>query len=201
MSSAAASTVVPALIPVGLPLIFKLLITVTVSPSASTLPTESLTPFGRRAGAGSLERPRGALSRRPVATAIAGRMTRTRPSAASSAPAAPQRIDVMLGERSQPVQIGSGARRLLAGIVRDLGARRAAVVSAQPVEAALEPGIPAPQLSVRDGEAHKTLATVEWLCGEFAAFGAVAGLTRLCKNRPVGIGLALDDNHVKRAAP
>lgn len=92
-------------------------------------------------------------------------MTRTRHSAAV------QRIDVALGARSHSVHTGLGVRSLLAGLVRGFGARRAAVVSARPSEEAPDPGVPALQLSLRDGEEHKTLSTLEWLCGEFAAFG------------------------------
>ncbi|WP_344049311.1 3-dehydroquinate synthase family protein [Streptomyces thermoalcalitolerans] len=92
-------------------------------------------------------------------------MTRTRHAAEV------QRIDVSLGARSYSVHIGPGSRGLLAPLVRDLGARRAAVVTARSVDEAPDPGVPALQLSLPDGEDNKTLATVERLCGAFADFG------------------------------
>ncbi|GGU62994.1 MULTISPECIES: 3-dehydroquinate synthase family protein [Streptomyces] len=92
-------------------------------------------------------------------------MTRTRHASAV------QRIDVSLGARSYPVHIGPGARDLLAPLVRDLGARRAAVVTARPVDEAPDPGVPALRLPLADGEDNKTLATVERLCDAFAGHG------------------------------
>ncbi|GFH38217.1 3-dehydroquinate synthase [Streptomyces pacificus] len=82
-----------------------------------------------------------------------------------------RRIDVSLGARSYAVHIGPGARTLLAGIVRDLGARRAAVVTAPPPVEAPDPGVPALRLPLPDGEENKTPAAVERLCGAFADFG------------------------------
>jgi 5-deoxy-5-amino-3-dehydroquinate synthase len=92
-------------------------------------------------------------------------MTRTRHTAEV------QRIDVALGARSYRVHIGPGARGLLAGRVRELGARRAVVVTARPPEETPDPGVPALRLPLRDGEDGKTLSAVERLCGAFADFG------------------------------
>lgn len=81
------------------------------------------------------------------------------------------RIDVELGERSYPVHVGPGVRHLLPGIVASLGARRAAVVTARPPDLVPDPGVPALIVRARDGERHKTLATVEDLCRKFTTFG------------------------------
>ncbi|MEI7031039.1 3-dehydroquinate synthase family protein [Streptomyces pratensis] len=82
-----------------------------------------------------------------------------------------RRIDVQLGERSYPVHIGPGVRSLLPGIVARTGAARAVVVSARPPGAVPDPGVAHRVIRARDGEHHKTLATVHELCREFAAFG------------------------------
>ncbi|MFC4565579.1 3-dehydroquinate synthase family protein [Nocardiopsis mangrovi] len=84
------------------------------------------------------------------------------------------RVDVALGDRSYPVLIGAGVRDRLPGVIAGLGARRVAVVSARPSAWAPDPGVPYRLIAVRDGEADKTLATVERLCREFVD----AGLTR-----------------------
>lgn len=82
-----------------------------------------------------------------------------------------RRIDVTLDERSYPVYIGPGVRRLLPEVVARIGARRVVVVSARPPEWVPDPGVPALLLPARDGEPVKTLATVENLCRRFAEFG------------------------------
>ncbi len=81
------------------------------------------------------------------------------------------RVDVQLGERSYSVHVGPGARNLLPDVVAVLGARRAAIVTARPPEAVPDPGVPSTVITARDGERHKTLATVEDLCRRFTAFG------------------------------
>jgi 5-deoxy-5-amino-3-dehydroquinate synthase len=85
-----------------------------------------------------------------------------------------RRVTVDLAERSYTVYIGSGARRSLPGIVRELGARRAVVVTARPAAETPDPGVPCTVVAARDGEKTKTLATVAELCSRFVA----AGLTR-----------------------
>ncbi|WP_229070418.1 3-dehydroquinate synthase [Actinoplanes sp. DH11] len=80
-------------------------------------------------------------------------------------------VTVELGERAYPVHIGAGARHLLAGVLRDIGARRVAVVSARPRDAVPDPGLPALHLAAEDGEDNKRLATVERMCERFAEFG------------------------------
>ena len=86
----------------------------------------------------------------------------------------PRRIEVALQERSYQVVIGPGVRDLLPGVVAAIGARRAAVVTARPPQWTPSPGVPAVLIAARDGEADKTIGTVEALCREFAR----AGLTR-----------------------
>lgn len=80
-------------------------------------------------------------------------------------------VKVALGERSYSVCIGPGARSRLPGIVAELGARRAAVVSARPIEWLPDLGVPTLSLSFRDGERDKCLTQVERLCMRFARFG------------------------------
>ncbi|MDT8909778.1 3-dehydroquinate synthase family protein [Amycolatopsis sp. PS_44_ISF1] len=80
-------------------------------------------------------------------------------------------IPVRLGERSYDVLVGPGVRKSLAGVIRRLGARRAAVVSARPPEWVPDTGVETLLLAARDGEPDKRLSTVEDLCGEFARFG------------------------------
>ncbi|WP_410631072.1 3-dehydroquinate synthase family protein [Amycolatopsis sp. cmx-4-83] len=81
------------------------------------------------------------------------------------------RVDVPLGERAYSVHIGPGVRQRLPEVVERLGARRVAIVSARPPDAVPDPGVPALRTRANDGEQAKTLATVEGLCREFAAFG------------------------------
>lgn len=82
-----------------------------------------------------------------------------------------RRVHVSLGERGYTVDIGAGVRRVLPEVVARLGARRAAIVSARPLDAVPDLGIPELRLPARDGEADKTLANVEALCSQFAEFG------------------------------
>ncbi|WP_258193724.1 3-dehydroquinate synthase family protein [Streptomyces sp. MA5143a] len=79
-----------------------------------------------------------------------------------------------MGERSYDVHIGAGVRHRLAETVAELGAGRAVIVSARPADLVPDPGVPYRLIETRDGEPHKTLATVGELCRRFAD----AGLTR-----------------------
>ncbi|GGS56627.1 hypothetical protein [Streptomyces cinerochromogenes] len=81
------------------------------------------------------------------------------------------RVRAGLGDRAHPVDIGPGVRHSLSGIVEQLGARRAAVVSARPDAWTPDPGVPSPVVRARDGEADTTLATVEGPWREFVRFG------------------------------
>jgi 5-deoxy-5-amino-3-dehydroquinate synthase len=84
-------------------------------------------------------------------------------------------ITVDLGSRSYPVLIGSGARHELARFVPP-AARRAVVVTQEAVSRAgwldgLDPGVPFEVCTIGEGEASKTLGTVEELSRRFARFG------------------------------
>lgn len=80
-------------------------------------------------------------------------------------------VPVRLGERSYDVLVGPGVRAALPEVIGRLGARRAVVVSARPAQWVPDTGVETLLLPARDGEHHKTLATVEALCGEFVRFG------------------------------
>lgn len=86
----------------------------------------------------------------------------------------PVGIRVELADRAYTVRIGSGVRRELAAAIAVLGAGRAVVVSARPAEWTPDPGVPHRVLAAQDGEEHKTVATVNELCRQFA----LAGLNR-----------------------
>jgi 5-deoxy-5-amino-3-dehydroquinate synthase len=79
-------------------------------------------------------------------------------------------VPVGLGERSYDVVVGAGARRLLPEVLPS-GVRRVAVVTQENVEVDLDAGVSSETFVIEDGEAAKTLATVERLCRDFARFG------------------------------
>lgn len=97
------------------------------------------------------------------------------------------RVDVDLGERSYPVLVGPGARHELAAV---LGAevRRVAVVTQEGIGIDVDAGRPTEVFTIGDGEAHKTMATVEDLCRRFAR----AGITRADVVVGVGGGIVTD---------
>ena len=91
-------------------------------------------------------------------------------------------VPVELGDRRYEVLVGDGARLELARVVAERlpSARRAAVVTqealaAEPWFAGVDPGLPSEVLTVPDGEAGKTPATVEGLCRAFARGGLSRG--------------------------
>jgi 5-deoxy-5-amino-3-dehydroquinate synthase len=101
-------------------------------------------------------------------------------------------IPVQLGSRSYPVLIGRGARHELARVVPST-AKQAFVVTQAAVEGAgwlvgLDPGLPFDVCTMPDGEASKTLATVEDLCRRFAQ----AHLSRADVVVAVGGGIVTD---------
>ena len=96
-------------------------------------------------------------------------------------------IVVDLGDRSYPVLVGDGARHRLAGCV-PATARRAAVVTQAEVGVTVDPGIDNRSFVIGDGEATKTLETVERLCRDFARWG----LTRADVVVAVGGGVVTD---------
>jgi 5-deoxy-5-amino-3-dehydroquinate synthase len=79
-------------------------------------------------------------------------------------------VRVPLGQRSYDVLVGHGARRELAGLLPST-ARRAAIVTQTGIPLELDVGLPTEIFTIGDGEAHKTLATIEALCRGFAGFG------------------------------
>ena len=79
-------------------------------------------------------------------------------------------VPVTLEERSYDVIVGAGARRLLPEVLPP-GVQRVAIVTQDNVEVDVDPGVASETFVVEDGEAAKTLATVERLCRDFARFG------------------------------
>jgi 5-deoxy-5-amino-3-dehydroquinate synthase len=84
-------------------------------------------------------------------------------------------IAVELGDRSYPVVIGDGARHELARVVPAV-AKQAVVVTQEAVRQAgwldgLDPRVPFEVCTMGDGEANKTLGSVEELCRRFAQIG------------------------------
>lgn len=102
-----------------------------------------------------------------------------------------RRVRVALGERSYDVVVGRGAIDELGSLVPG-DVRRIAIVTqahlAIDVSAQLPKGVTVSRHLVGDGEAHKTLATIERLTEEFAA----AGLTRNDLVIGVGGGMVTD---------
>ena len=103
-----------------------------------------------------------------------------------------RQITVELGPRSYPVLIGDGARHALAGVLPP-AAQRAMLVTQQAVVDAgwiadIDPGVPFKVSVIPDGEANKSLATVEMLGRTFAA----NGLSRADVVVGVGGGMVTD---------
>ena len=102
-----------------------------------------------------------------------------------------RRVRVALGERSYDVVVGRGAINELGSLVPG-DVRRIAIVTqahlAIDVSAQLPKGVTVSRHLVGDGEAHKTLATIERLTEEFVA----AGLTRNDLVIGVGGGMVTD---------
>ena len=98
-----------------------------------------------------------------------------------------RRVEVDLRARSYPVLVGPGARHELAALV-PVGARKAAVVSQERIEAVVLTGLQQQRFVIGDGEMAKSLASVEELCRSFAQFG----LTRSDVVVAVGGGVVTD---------
>jgi len=101
-------------------------------------------------------------------------------------------FQVALGDRSYPVLIGDGVRHELPRLVPG-GAKRAILVTQDAVVKAgwldgLDPGLPFEVSTIGEGEASKTLATVEGLCRRFAQ----TGLSRSDVVIAVGGGIVTD---------
>jgi 5-deoxy-5-amino-3-dehydroquinate synthase len=97
------------------------------------------------------------------------------------------RVTVDLGDRSYPVVVGHGARRSLPDLLGERPAR-VALVTQPTVPFEVDPGREHRVFVIGAGEQHKTLATVEGLCRDFAAWG----LTRNDVVVGVGGGLVTD---------
>jgi len=96
-------------------------------------------------------------------------------------------VEVPLGDRTYPVLVGPDARHEL-GSVLPAGTRRVAVVTQAHLPVEVDPGVPVEVFHIGDGEAHKTMATVESVCSRMAA----AGFTRADCVVGVGGGLVTD---------
>ncbi|MFZ0248802.1 MAG: 3-dehydroquinate synthase family protein [Acidimicrobiales bacterium] len=101
-------------------------------------------------------------------------------------------LSVDLAERSYPVLVGPGARHEVARFVPP-GAKSAVIVTQDSIRKAgwvddIDPGVPSRVFCIPDGEAGKTLTTVE----ELARFFAVAGLSRADVVVAVGGGIVTD---------
>ena len=80
-------------------------------------------------------------------------------------------VDVDLGvDRSYPVLVGDGTRHELAGLLPDR-CRRVAIVTQEQIPVDIDPGREHRTFTIGDGEAHKTLSTIESLCSQFAEWG------------------------------
>ena len=79
-------------------------------------------------------------------------------------------VHVPLGERSYDVLVGHGVRTELAGLLPST-AKRAAIVTQQGIPIDVDPGVPAEVFTIGQGEAYKSLGTIEELCRGFASFG------------------------------
>ena len=96
-------------------------------------------------------------------------------------------VHVPLGDRSYDVLVGHGVRTELAGLLPPT-ARRVAVVTQQGIPIDVDPGLPTEVFTIGQGEAHKSLDTIEELCRGFARFG----LTRNDVVVGVGGGMVTD---------
>ncbi|MDO9176118.1 MAG: iron-containing alcohol dehydrogenase, partial [Actinomycetota bacterium] len=96
-------------------------------------------------------------------------------------------VRVPLGDRSYDVLVGHGARSELAALL-PASARRAAIVTQAGIPLEVDPGLPFERFEIGHGEQHKSLATIESLCREFAR----TGLTRNDVVIGVGGGMVTD---------
>ena len=96
-------------------------------------------------------------------------------------------VEVALPDRTYPVLVGAGARAELAAVVPER-AGRAAIVTQAGIGLAVDPGCEHRVFEIAEGEGAKTLATVEHLCRQWAAWG----LTRADVVVAVGGGLVTD---------
>ena len=79
-------------------------------------------------------------------------------------------VRVPLAERGYDVLVGNGARSELAAMLPS-SARRVAVVTQDGIPFEVDPGLPFERFVIGVGEEHKSLATIESLCRDFARMG------------------------------
>jgi 5-deoxy-5-amino-3-dehydroquinate synthase len=97
-------------------------------------------------------------------------------------------VEVRLGDRrAYPVVVGAGVRARLPGLL-DPAARRVAVVTQAAIGFEVDPGREHEVFTIGDGEAAKSLATVEDLCRAWSRWG----LTRADEVVAVGGGVVTD---------
>jgi 5-deoxy-5-amino-3-dehydroquinate synthase len=97
-------------------------------------------------------------------------------------------VDVALADgRGYPVLVGDGVVDELSAVLPER-ARRVAVVTQSAIPVQVDPGRDHRVFTIGDGEAHKTMATVEQLCAGFAQWG----LTRADCVVGVGGGMVTD---------
>lgn len=83
-------------------------------------------------------------------------------------------VAVDLGDRSYDVLVGHDARHELSTLLPSK-ARRAAIVTQEGLGIEVDAGRDQKTFFVGDGEAHKSIATIERLCREFAQWGLTRG--------------------------
>lgn len=79
-------------------------------------------------------------------------------------------VDVELGDRSYPVEIGAGARHRLSEHVPKT-ARRVAIVTQDSIGVNVDSGRTQKSFVIGQGESAKVLSTIESLCRQWAAWG------------------------------
>lgn len=97
------------------------------------------------------------------------------------------RVPVELGDRSYEVLVGAGVRHRLLEVL-PTGVQRAAIVTQKSLDIPVDPGVPSRVFHIAQGEAAKSMSTVERLCREFARWG----LTRNDVVVAVGGGVVTD---------
>ena len=83
-------------------------------------------------------------------------------------------VPVPLGDRAYDVLVGAGARHHLTELL-PVGVRRAAIVTQPGIGVDVDPGVEHRTFTIADGEAAKTLETVEDLCRGLARWGLTRG--------------------------
>ncbi|MFN0028603.1 MAG: 3-dehydroquinate synthase family protein [Acidimicrobiales bacterium] len=101
---------------------------------------------------------------------------------------APERVAVELGWRSYPVVVGAGALSELASLLPGGPKAKVAVVTQPGIEVTVEPAREHRTFLLGEGEAAKTMASVEQLCRQWAQWGLSRADAVVC----VGGGVVTD---------